>query len=68
MNRLNITTLSLGEGRTPGLLPEMAGQAGDVDLLLVQAGKGWHQDGQRSAGRQGSAHPSPSRAAAPARP
>jgi endonuclease/exonuclease/phosphatase family metal-dependent hydrolase len=46
-NRLNIATLSLGEGRTAEQLPGMAGQAGDVDLLLVQAGKGWHQDGQK---------------------
>ena len=47
MNRLNIATLNFGEGRTAGLLPEMVGQAGDVDLLLVQAGKGWHQNGQK---------------------
>ena len=47
MTPLVVATLNLEEGREAGMLPDLVGQAGDVDLLLMQEGKNWHANAQR---------------------
>ena len=48
MNTLTVATLNLEEGREVNMLPDLVGQAGDVDLLLLQEGKNWQANAQRT--------------------
>lgn len=48
MDVLTVATLNLEDGASIDLLPDLAAQAGQIDLLLFQEGKNWHRDGQRT--------------------
>jgi hypothetical protein len=48
VNVLTVATLNLEDGAAVDLLPELAAQAGQVGLLLLQEGKNWHRDGHRT--------------------
>lgn len=48
MTILTVGTLNLKDGRAVDLLPELAGQAGDISLLMFQEGSRWHADGSRA--------------------
>jgi hypothetical protein len=47
MDVLTVATLNLEDGAAVELLPEVAAQAGQIDLLLLQEGKSWDRDGHR---------------------
>jgi hypothetical protein len=47
VDALTVATLNLEDGTALDLLPDLAAQAGQIDLLLFQEGKNWHRDGHR---------------------